>query len=119
MRHLRHLEAVESMGHLGDSAEMSGPLDLSACGIPSEMEERVLSEEDETQLAQPEAIHFATAQAAVLLHLENRGLIARGKLADLVIVDGDPATEIRDTQKIQAVYHRGKKVSGPIQSFVP
>lgn len=59
MRHLRDREPGESLGHIGDSAEMLRPRDLSAFGIDNEIAERVLSREEETPLAQPEAPDFA------------------------------------------------------------
>ncbi|UUZ56754.1 amidohydrolase family protein [Massilia sp. H-1] len=36
-----------------------------------------------------------------------RGSIAKGKLADLVLVDGDPTTNIADIRKVAAVITRG------------
>ena len=59
MRNLRYFEAIESVGHLDDSAEMPRAVDLSACVIPSEMEERVLYEAEETQLVQLDSIDYA------------------------------------------------------------
>jgi imidazolonepropionase-like amidohydrolase len=66
-----------------------------------------------------QAIHIATANAAALLQLSDRGMIAPGKLADLLVVDGNPTTRIQDINKIIAVYHRGKLVSNRVQDFTP
>jgi imidazolonepropionase-like amidohydrolase len=37
----------------------------------------------------------------------DRGTIVVGKRADLLVLDGDPLIDIRNTQKIFAVYHDG------------
>ena len=58
------------------------------------------------------AITAATGQNAKLLHLQDRGTIAVGKRADLVVLDGGPLVDIRNTRKIVAVYHDGLKYCG-------
>jgi imidazolonepropionase-like amidohydrolase len=57
-----------------------------------------------------QAIIAATGQNAKLLHSEDRGTVAVGKRADLLVLDGDPLVDIRNTQKIFAVYHDGRGV---------
>ena len=47
---------------------------------------------------------------------DDRGV---GKLAHIVVVDGNPAAQIRDIHKIESVWHREEFVSGRIQDFVP
>ena len=47
------------------------------------------------------------------------GVRAPGKLADLIVLDGDPTTDIINTRKVYAVWHRGKKVAGSIETFAP
>jgi imidazolonepropionase-like amidohydrolase len=66
-----------------------------------------------------QAITIATSNAAALLRLDDRGLLAPGKLADLVVLDGDPAADIANTRRIHAVWHRGKKVAGTVETFAP
>jgi imidazolonepropionase-like amidohydrolase len=58
-----------------------------------------------------QAITAATGQNAKLLHAEDRGTIAVGKRADLLVLDGDPLVDIRNTKKIVAVYHDGRAVA--------
>jgi imidazolonepropionase-like amidohydrolase len=48
-----------------------------------------------------------------------RGDLASGKLADLVILEGDPTADISNSRKIHAVWHRGKKAAGPVETFAP
>ena len=57
-----------------------------------------------------EALHAATAATAAAFHLDDRGQIAAGKRADLVLVNGDPTSDIRQTRDILAVW----KVGHPI-----
>jgi imidazolonepropionase-like amidohydrolase len=39
---------------------------------------------------------------------KDRGVIAAGKLADMVLIDGDPTQDIRDVKKIKTVIKGGK-----------
>jgi predicted amidohydrolase YtcJ len=73
----------------------------------------------EAGLTPMQAITNATANAAKLLKLDDRGVLATGKLADLVVLDGDPTTDIANSRKIHAVWHRGKKAAGPVETFTP
>jgi imidazolonepropionase-like amidohydrolase len=58
-------------------------------------------------LTPTEALSAATANAAKAFHLDDRGRIAKGKRADLVLVDGDPTTHITDTRHIVTVWKNG------------
>src|ERR1019366_8461756 len=59
-------------------------------------------------LTPAEALHGATAAAA--FHLDDRGQIAAGKRADLVLVDGDPTSDILRTRNIVAVWKAGHAI---------
>lgn len=63
-----------------------------------------------------EAIFAATTNSAKLCGLESEtGSIAPGKAADLLVVDGDPLSDIKllqDPCRIQAVFKAGELVSG-------
>jgi hypothetical protein len=55
-----------------------------------------------------EAIHIATANGAEYLgEAEHIGTIARGKAADLVVVEGNPARHIEDIEKVKIVFKDG------------
>lgn len=57
-----------------------------------------------------EAIRAATGDAAALIQADDLGVVAAGKAADLVIVNGDPARTIADTRKVEIVIKRGQLV---------
>ncbi|GAA0721119.1 CIA30 family protein [Dokdonella soli] len=54
-----------------------------------------------------EALGAATALPARSFHLDDRGRIARGMRADLVLVDGDPTTDITATRAIRTIWKNG------------
>jgi hypothetical protein len=57
-----------------------------------------------------EALHSGTSAAAAAFHLDDRGQIAPGKRADLVLVNGDPTADIRNTRDIAAVWKVGHEI---------
>ena len=57
----------------------------------------------------PEVLRMATLTSAQVVGLNGeRGVLAPGKLADLILVDGDPSTRIEDIGKIDLVMKGGK-----------
>ncbi len=61
-------------------------------------------------LTPAEALRSATAAPAAAFHLDDRGQIAPGKRADLVLVNGDPTADIRQTRDIVAVWEAGQPI---------
>ncbi len=57
-----------------------------------------------------EVLRGSTSDAARAFHLDDRGLIAPGRRADLVLVDGDPTADITATRKIVAVWENGHEI---------
>jgi imidazolonepropionase-like amidohydrolase len=57
-----------------------------------------------------QALQSATVVDARAFHLEDRGIIARGLLADLVAVDGDPTRDIRALRHVRLVMKGGEVV---------
>lgn len=57
-----------------------------------------------------EALKAATANAAKVLRSTNRGTLAEGKIADLLIVNGRPDRDIGDIDKVAMVYQDGKAI---------
>ncbi len=55
-----------------------------------------------------EAISIATLNGARYLEMDDRiGTISAGKLADLIVIRGDPSTEITDIEKVELVFKDG------------
>ena len=61
-------------------------------------------------LTPSEALASATSLPAKYFKLEGRGRIAAGMRADLVLVNGDPTTDIRDTMNLVGVWKNGRPV---------
>ncbi|HVG27926.1 MAG TPA: amidohydrolase family protein, partial [Acidobacteriaceae bacterium] len=107
----RNLKAMVDAGVKVGFGTDSG---ANALRIPGFSEHRELHLLVAAGLTPGQAIRMATVDAAALLKLTDRGVIAPGKLADLVVVDGDPTADVDAAERIVAVYHRGKMVGGPI-----
>jgi len=64
---------------------------LAAAGIPND-----------------QVLRIATAEGALALGLERQlGTLEEGKLADFVVVDGDPLARLADSEKVTAVIKSG------------
>lgn len=79
--------------------------------IPGFAEHRELELMVQAGLTPMQAITAATGENAKLLHVTDRGTIAVGKRADLLVLDADPLSDIHNTRKIFAVYHDGRNVA--------
>ncbi len=55
-----------------------------------------------------EALRAATRNGAVLLGVDSLGLIAPGKVADLIVLKRDPLVDIRNTRAIESVMTHGR-----------
>lgn len=100
----RLFDAGVNVGFGTDSGALPGR-------IPGFAEHRELELVVQAGLTPMQAITAATGENAKLLHVADRGTIAAGKRADLLVLDGDPLIDIRNTQKIVAVYHGGRSVA--------
>ena len=84
------------------------------CGIPGVPHEalgaaiKVLA--DMSGMAPVEALRLATSTSARLLDLPDRGVIAPGRVADLLIVDGDPTQNLRALERVRYVFKGGELV---------
>ena len=60
-------------------------------------------------IAPAEVLRMATLTPALVMGVDKeRGVIAPGKLADMVLVDGDPTKNIADIRKVSTVLKGGK-----------
>ncbi|GAA3514862.1 amidohydrolase family protein [Actinocatenispora rupis] len=57
------------------------------------------------------ALRAATATTARRFRLSDRGRIAEGLRADLLLVDGDPTVDIGDTLNTRAIWRRGTRLT--------
>jgi imidazolonepropionase-like amidohydrolase len=108
---LKNVKALYDAGVKIGFGTDSGATPLRIAGFAEHRELKLLTDAGLTPL---QAIGTATKNAAALLHLEDRGVIAPGKLADLLVVDGDPSRSISDIDQIEAVWRRGKQIAGPL-----
>lgn len=60
-----------------------------------------------------QALTAATARPAEVFRLAGRGRVAAGYQADLLLVDGDPTTEITATRSIAAIWRKGVRFDRP------
>ena len=67
----------------------------------------------EAGLTPTEALTTATSAPAQAFHIPDRGRIAPGLRADLLLVNGHPDEDIRATRNIQAVYKAGVQLDRP------
>ncbi|GAB3957752.1 amidohydrolase family protein [Actinoallomurus acanthiterrae] len=61
-------------------------------------------------LSPAEALTAATAVPAEVFGLADRGRVAVGRRADLVLVDGDPTARVDATQEVRATWVAGRRV---------
>jgi imidazolonepropionase-like amidohydrolase len=57
-----------------------------------------------------QVIIAATKTSAEIMRLNQLGTIARGKSADVIVLDANPLDDITNTRKIADVYLRGVRV---------
>ncbi|GAB3570807.1 amidohydrolase family protein [Amycolatopsis endophytica] len=67
----------------------------------------------DADLSPAAALRAATSAAAEAFGLADRGVVAAGRRADLVLVDGDPTVEIEATTRIRQVWIGGQKIAVP------
>jgi imidazolonepropionase-like amidohydrolase len=70
-------------------------------------------------LTTAEALASATSVPARVFSLDDRGRIAPGMRADLVLVEGDPERDVRATRAIRRVLHAGSTVARTLPPPAP
>jgi imidazolonepropionase-like amidohydrolase len=62
-----------------------------------------------------QAITVATRNAAKAMRLADQGILSPGMRADFIVLNSNPADDIRATQEIHSVWKKGLQVSyGPL-----
>jgi len=64
----------------------------------------------EAGLSNQEALRAATSVPAKWFRLEDRGVIAAGKRADLLLISGNPVEDIGSTKHVKKVWAAGKEI---------
>ncbi|MGJ4729020.1 amidohydrolase family protein [Luteimonas sp. SDU101] len=64
----------------------------------------------EAGLSPVQALQSATHVAADILGRDDLGRLEAGAIADILVVEGDPPTDIRDTRRLRAVWFEGGEV---------
>nr|WP_314491022.1 amidohydrolase family protein [uncultured Chryseobacterium sp.] len=92
----------------------SGAMPLRAQGFSEHLELQLMTESGLTPL---QAITVATKNSAKALKIDRDfGTLEVGKTADFIVLDANPANNIRNTREIFSVYKAGKEVSkGPLK----
>ncbi len=89
-------------GRLAAGTDAAGPMLIPGYSEHREMELLVRA-----GLTPREALRAATRNVAVLIGADSLGLLAPGKVADLLVLSRDPLVDIRNTRTITAVMARG------------
>ena len=85
--------------------------DSATCRLPGFADLEELGRLVEAGLSPLQSLRAATLNPAQYLNMtDSVGTIASGKLADLVLLEGDPLTDIRNTARIAAVVANGQLV---------
>lgn len=84
------------------------PLVAGTDGLAGVTYHRELEHYVEAGIPAPEVLRIATLGAATVMHHEDElGTIEPGKLADLIVVDGNPAQDISDIRKVELTIKDG------------
>lgn len=86
------------------------------CGIPG-VPHDALADGTEVmgelaRLAPVDVLRMATSSSAAILGLDDRGTIAEGKRADLLVVEGDPTADPGALKRVRAVFQGGLRFEG-------
>ena len=65
----------------------------------------------EVGLPPEKVLKMSTSYVADVFTLNDRGRIKPGLLADLILIQGDPTKDIKDTRKISKIWRRGIEVN--------
>ena len=81
----------------------------SFCGLGKFGENTIEEAERSAQagIGAAQILRMATRDAAEHLGLDDLGVVAPGKLADLLLLEGDPTTSIGDLRKLSMVIQNG------------
>ncbi|WP_442592175.1 amidohydrolase family protein [Pedobacter sp. AW31-3R] len=110
---LKNLKKLFDAGILISMGTDSGAMPLRAQGFSEHLELELMVQAGLTPL---EAIRVATQNSAAVLKIDKKfGTLEKGKTADFIILNANPAKDIKNTRSIISVYKDGKEISkGPL-----
>lgn len=109
---LRNLKKLFDAGVLVALGTDSGAFPPRAQGFSEHLEMQLMVSAGLTPL---QAITVATRNAAKAMRLTRQGILSPGMRADLIVLNSNPAEDIRATQSIHSVWKKGVQVSnGPL-----
>lgn len=94
---------VELGGRVGAGSDMPNPYVTPGGSLHQELELLV-----EAGLTPLQAIRAATGGAADILARPDLGVLEAGRAADVIVVDGNPAVDIRATRRVRHVVRDGR-----------
>lgn len=106
----RNLKTLFDAGVMIAFGTDSGALPTRIQGFAEHRELQLLVQ---AGLSPMEAIVCATKKSADVIGAFDRGTLEPGKKADFLILDGNPLDDIRNSMRIDTIYHHGKRVSRP------
>ena len=110
-RYRQMLENIGKMQNVGvpllAGSDLGNPYVIAGFSLHDELEQMVSS-----GLTPAEALRTATINPAIYLNMtDSLGIIEKGKLADLVLLDANPLENISNTKKIAGVLVNGRYIS--------
>ena len=110
---MKNVKTLHAAGVFIAMGTDSGAMPTRVAGFAEHRELQLLVE---AGLSPMDALVAATVHSAKVIGQENeRGTLTPGKRADFLVLDANPLDDIRNTTRLSAVWHGGKRVStGPI-----
>jgi imidazolonepropionase-like amidohydrolase len=106
-RFARRAEVVR--GYFEHGCEVLMSTDCGIPGVPhAALAQGIVLTAEMGGLSALEALRLATSTTASLLGLPDRGVIAEGRRADLLAVDGDPLTDLAALERVRLVVAGGR-----------
>ncbi|WP_082489340.1 amidohydrolase family protein [Dyadobacter sp. Leaf189] len=111
---MRNLQKIANAGITVALGTDSGAFPVRTQGFTEHLEMEMMVE---SGLSPMQVITAGTRNAARALQIDkDYGTLETGKVADLIVLGGDPTQDIRNTRKINAVWKEGKMASkGPLK----